>query len=137
MSEMTRDQVRSTDPGSTSHEAVVNAQFGARAGAYLTSAVHAKGADLDALAALARQHPEAAALDLGCGGGHATFAVAPHVRSVVAYDLAPEMLAVVANAAATRGLGNVATQQGVVERLPFADASFDLVMSRYSAHHWH
>jgi ubiquinone/menaquinone biosynthesis C-methylase UbiE len=24
-----------------------------------------------------------------------------------------------------------------VERLPFADDSFDLVVSRYSAHHWH
>jgi ubiquinone/menaquinone biosynthesis C-methylase UbiE len=119
-----------------SHEAVVNAQFGARANSYLTSAVHAKGADLDALAILARQHPEAATLDLGCGGGHVTFAVAPHVRNVVAYDLSPEMLAVVAGAAADRGLANVSTRQGVVERLPFADAGFDLVLSRYSAHHW-
>lgn len=35
-----------------------------------------------------------------------------------------------------RGLANVTTQQGVAERLSFADASFDMVMSRYSAHHW-
>jgi SAM-dependent methyltransferase len=30
----------------------------------------------------------------------------------------------------------VTTQQGRVERLPFPDASFDVVVSRYSAHHW-
>ncbi len=119
-----------------SHEAVVGGQFGSRATAYLTSAVHAQGADLTALAGLAEDRPEARVLDLGCGGGHVTFMVAPHVREVVAYDLSPEMLGVVAAAAQERGLGNVTTEQGVVERLPFDDASFDLVLSRYSAHHW-
>jgi SAM-dependent methyltransferase len=58
------------------------------------------------------------------------------VREVVAYDLSPEMLAVVARAAKERGLGNVLTRQGVAESLPFEDGSFDLVLSRFSAHHW-
>ncbi len=119
-----------------SHEALVGDQFGARAGAYLTSVVHAAGGDLERLAALARERPGARVLDLGCGGGHVTFAVAPHVREVVAYDLSPEMLEVVAGAARERALANVTTRQGVAERLPFADASFEVVMSRYSAHHW-
>jgi SAM-dependent methyltransferase len=119
-----------------SHETLVGAQFGSRAAAYLTSAVHARGEDLDAVAALVRARPDARVLDLGCGGGHVTFAAAPHVREVVAYDLSPEMLDVVARAAHDRGLGNVTTRQGVVESLPFADASFDVVLSRYSAHHW-
>ena len=118
------------------HEAVVGAQFGARAGAYLTSAVHAAGADLDALAALVRDRPGARVLDLGSGGGHVSFAAAPHVGEVVACDLSPQMLAVVARAAAERGLANVTTREGVAESLPFPDASFDFVLSRYSAHHW-
>jgi ubiquinone/menaquinone biosynthesis C-methylase UbiE len=118
------------------HEDVVSDQFGSRAAAYLKSAVHAQGADLEALITLARKHPEARVLDLGCGGGHVTFGVAPHVREVVAYDLSPEMLAVVALTAAERGLGGVTTQQGAAERLPFADGAFDLAFSRYSAHHW-
>ncbi|MFD2980389.1 class I SAM-dependent methyltransferase, partial [Klebsiella pneumoniae] len=46
------------------------------------------------------------------------------------------MLDVVASAAAERGLANVTTERGAAERLPFADASFDFVFSRYSAHHW-
>lgn len=119
-----------------SQEALVGGQFGARAEAYLKSAVHAQGRDLQDLAALVGTRPEARVLDLGCGGGHVTFAVAAQVREVVAYDLSPEMLEVVARTARERGLGNVAIQQGVVESLPFAEASFDLVLSRYSAHHW-
>ena len=46
------------------------------------------------------------------------------------------MLEVVARAAEERGLNNIATRQGVVEHLAFEDASFDCVLSRYSAHHW-
>ena len=80
--------------------------------------------------------PQARVLDLGCGGGHVSYHVAPHVHEVVAYDLSPEMLDVVARAAVERGLGNIATRQGVAELLPFADASFDFVLSRFSAHHW-
>lgn len=118
------------------HEALVGDQFGSRAGAYLTSTVHAQGADLEALAALMHDRPEAAVLDLGCGAGHVSFAVAPQVGSVVACDLSPEMLDVVARAAEDRGLGNLLTKQAVAERLPFDDASFDGVLSRYSAHHW-
>jgi SAM-dependent methyltransferase len=36
-----------------------------------------------------------------------------------------------------RGAANVVTRQGDVERLPFGDAEFDLLVTRYSAHHWH
>jgi SAM-dependent methyltransferase len=117
------------------HEALVGGQFGARAAAYLGSAVHAQGADLQALAALVKE-PHARVLDLGCGAGHVSFNVAPHAGSVVAYDLSPEMLEVVARTAAERGFRNVKTQQGIAEHLPFADASFDYVFSRFSAHHW-
>jgi SAM-dependent methyltransferase len=117
-------------------EALVGGQFGARAAAYLTSAVHSRGPELDALAALARDHPGGCVLDLGCGGGHVTFNVAPQVQEVVAYDLSPQMLDVVERAARDRKLDNVITRRGAAESLPFADASFDLVLSRYSAHHW-
>jgi SAM-dependent methyltransferase len=123
-------------PEERTHQAVVEGQFGARAAAYLGSAVHARGADLDALVALAHGQRTARVLDLGCGAGHVTFAAAPHVREVVACDLSAEMLDTVARAAAERGLANVRTARGAAERLPFEEASFDIVLSRYSAHHW-
>lgn len=117
-------------------ESLAEAQFGVQAAAYLNSAVHAQGADLAALAALAHGRADARVLDLGCGGGHVAYAVAPQVAEVVACDLSPRMLAVVAEAAASRGLANLRTVEAPAERLPFPDASFDLVLSRFSAHHW-
>ncbi|WJF91046.1 class I SAM-dependent methyltransferase [Paraburkholderia bonniea] len=117
------------------HDQVADA-FGATAAAYLTSQVHATGADLRTLAETIAATPGAAVLDLGCGAGHASFAVAPHAASVVAYDIAAPMLATVAAAALERGLDNIRTQQGAAEDLPFAAAAFDWVISRMSAHHW-
>jgi ubiquinone/menaquinone biosynthesis C-methylase UbiE len=119
-----------------SHEALVGDQFGSSAEAYLKSAVHARGADLEAIVNLTAGMSEARVLDLGCGGGHVSFNVAPHVREVVAYDLSREMLQVVARSAVERGLSNVITREGVAEKVPFDDESFDMVLSRYSAHHW-
>jgi ubiquinone/menaquinone biosynthesis C-methylase UbiE len=117
-------------------QAVVAQQFGNTASAYLSSAVHAQGADLvrlkEAAAALGRPR----VLDLGCGAGHASFAVAPAAAGVVAYDLAQPMLDVVAAAARERGLSSIETRQGNAAALPFADASFGMVVTRFSAHHW-
>ncbi|TPW31249.1 class I SAM-dependent methyltransferase [Pararhizobium mangrovi] len=118
------------------YETVVGTQFGSRADAYLESTVHAGGEDLAAIVAQVAERPGLTVLDLGCGGGHVTFNAAPHAASVTAYDVAPQMLAVVERAAAERGLSNVKTRRGVAEALPFDDASFDIVLTRLSAHHW-
>ena len=117
-------------------ETLVTSQFGSQAAAYVASAVHAQGEDLRAVAAEVEAVKPARVLDLGCGGGHVSFAAAPFSASVTAYDLSAEMLAAVAGEAAKRGLANIETRQGSVEHLPFDDASFDMVLSRYSAHHW-
>lgn len=120
-----------------SHKNAVERQFGDQASAYLTSAVHAQGKDLQRLATLLQPHGDAQLLDLGCGAGHASFAAAVAVKHVVAYDLSAQMLQVVSQAAADKKLTNIEVQQGLAESLPFADQRFDIVISRYSAHHWH
>jgi len=120
----------------TTHETLVVGQFGSQAKAYLESAVHAAGADLDLMSEIVGERPEAVALDMGCGGGHVSFRLAPHVRKIVASDLSREMLEVVAAEASRRGLANLETAQSPAESLPFPSASFDFVATRYSAHHW-
>jgi ubiquinone/menaquinone biosynthesis C-methylase UbiE len=119
------------------HDVLIAQQFGSTARAYLESVTHATGEDLEVLAQEIATIPNAAVLDLGCGAGHASFAVAPHAASVVAYDLTAEMLAVVTREASARKLGNITTVQGMAEELPFPDAHFDFAITRTSAHHWH
>jgi ubiquinone/menaquinone biosynthesis C-methylase UbiE len=118
------------------HNARVQSQYDTKAEAYLASTVHAQGADLQALAELARQWPQARALDVGCGGGHVSFTLAPRMREVVAYDLSAPMLDTVAREAKRRGLANLHTRQGAAEHLDEPADSFDLVATRFSAHHW-
>lgn len=119
-----------------SHDTLVVAQFGEKANNYVTSAVHAQGPDLDAIRRIAASRRPTRALDLGCGGGHVAFTLSPVAAQVTAYDLSAGMLDAVRTTAQARNLGNIATQAGPAEHLPFADASFDMVVSRYSAHHW-
>ena len=121
---------------SSDHSAVVDRQFGAQARAYVASEVHAGGADLDWIEAVVRAAKAAKALDLGCGGGHVSYRVAPHVGEVAACDLSAGMLAAVAETAAARGLSNIRTVRARAESLPFADGAFDRVLTRFSAHHW-
>jgi ubiquinone/menaquinone biosynthesis C-methylase UbiE len=121
----------------THHQAVQD-QFDPRAEAYLTSPVHAAGPDLAAARErIARELPSGAQiLDVGCGAGHLSFALAPAAATLIALDPAPGMLATVRQAAATRGLPQIETREGSAGALPFAAATFDLVCTRYSAHHW-
>ncbi|MBE7198170.1 MAG: class I SAM-dependent methyltransferase [Parafilimonas terrae] len=119
-----------------SHEDNVAGQFGPQAAAYVASAVHATGADLDRIGILVRALPAALVLDLGCGGGHVAFAAAQAGAQVTAYDLSPQMLGAVSAEAARRGLTGIETRQGSAEALPFPDGTFDAVLTRYSAHHW-
>ncbi len=119
-----------------SHDAVVRAQFGPRANAYVQSAVHAAGEDLDAVEAIVRRCAPAHAIDLGAGGGHVAYRLARHAAAVTAVDLSAEMLAAVAHTARERGLSNLATCAAPAEDLPFADAAFDFLACRFSAHHW-
>jgi len=118
------------------HHRIVQTQFGTRAKAYVDSAVHAKGADLDAVAQIAGALRPPRALDLGTGGGHLSYILAHHATEVTAADLSSEMLTVVASSARERGLANIRTVQAPAERLPFDDGHFDFVGCRFSAHHW-
>jgi ubiquinone/menaquinone biosynthesis C-methylase UbiE len=111
-------------------------QFGQVAENYSTSAVHAAGEDLPRLVAAAQLTGSEQVLDAGSGAGHTALAVAPHAAQVVSVDLAAAMLEQGRRLAAARGLANIDFRVGDVEALEFPDASFDVIVSRYSAHHW-
>jgi len=114
----------------------VERQFSLVAANYATSAVHVAGPDLMAMLAAADARADQRALDAGCGPGHTALAFAPHMAEVIGLDLTEAMLAQGRKLARDRGIANITFQRGDVERLPFPDAAFDLVTSRYSAHHY-
>ncbi len=73
-------------------------------------------------------------LDVACGPGILSAAIAKSARDVVAFDLTPEMLKKAAQRCA--GLGNVSFREGNANELPFADAGFDAAVTRLSVHHF-
>ena len=82
----------------------------------------------DALVGAARLREKDDVLELGAGTGLVTARVARRVRSLVATDLAPEMLEVARRSVRrTRGLSFAIVDYNAP--LPFLDRSFDLVLS--------
>lgn len=120
----------------TDLKSAVQEQFGRVAAKYLTSAVHAQGEDLPVMVEAANLQGNERVLDAGCGAGHTAASFAPYAAEVVALDFTASMLRQVEILAKDRGLANITTRLGDVENLPFPDSSFDLIVSRYSAHHW-
>jgi arsenite methyltransferase len=82
--------------------------------------------------ALGRLAPGERVLDLGSGAGTDSLIAAQMVGDnghVTGVDMTPEMLGKARSAAAAMGVTNVEFVEGEAERLPFADESFDVVVS--------
>jgi ubiquinone/menaquinone biosynthesis C-methylase UbiE len=118
------------------HKARVQAQFGRSAQDYVSSPGHRTGQDLVRLVELAQPSPSDTALDVATGGGHTALALAPHVGSVVASDLTPQMLEAAREFILGEGVRNATFEIADAEHMPFADESFDIVTCRIAPHHF-
>lgn len=92
-----------------------------RADAYRDSPTHASDADLDTVVEMCSPGEDVKILDVATGGGHVARRLREQGAEVVTLDPAPGMQPdVVASA----------------EHIPFADGSFDVVVSRIAPHHF-
>ncbi|MBN1287902.1 MAG: methyltransferase domain-containing protein [Anaerolineae bacterium] len=121
---------------SESPEQAARRVFGARAAFYGASKCHTDPAVLGRVVELAAPQPDWTVLDVGTGTGHTAFALAPHVASVVAVDITPEMLAEAERLCAARNVDNVTFRLADAHAIPFDDGVFDLVTCRRAAHHF-
>ncbi|HEX9837959.1 MAG TPA: methyltransferase domain-containing protein [Anaerolineales bacterium] len=81
--------------------------------------------------------PGDSVLDVGCGTGEVTLRAkmrAGKAGQVFGIDPAPEMITVARNKAARKGL-EIDFRVGVIESLPFSDASINVVTSSLMMHH--
>ena len=75
-------------------------------------------------------------LDVACGPGILSAAIAKSARAVVAFDLTPGMLKKAEQRCSEAGLAMSASVEGNAAELPFADGAFDAVVTRLSVHHF-
>jgi SAM-dependent methyltransferase len=81
---------------------------------------------------LGRIEPGSTVLDLGCGAGTDLLVAAQMVGAegrVIGIDMTATMLARARQSAEEMGLGNVELHEGLIESVPVADASVDVVIS--------
>jgi SAM-dependent methyltransferase len=92
-----------------------------RAEAYRTSPTHASDPDLDIVVEMCNPHAGKKILDVASGGGHVARRLREQGAEVVTLDPSP-------------GMG--ADVLAPAEHIPFADGSFDCVVTRIAPHHF-
>ncbi|MDA8269458.1 MAG: class I SAM-dependent methyltransferase [Actinomycetota bacterium] len=74
-------------------------------------------------------------VDLGCGSGQLTLALAKRATKVLGVDVSGSMLRELEQRAAAEGITNVECLVSPIERLSLPPGSVDVVVSNYALHH--
>lgn len=118
------------------HDKLIKEEFARQADSMSTFPVFTSSDILDRIKSAACPTSNSRVLDLGCGPGIVTEAFANDAGEVVAFDLTPEMIRNALTRCKGAGQTNVHFVIGHAERLPFQDASFDVVITRLTFHHF-
>jgi ubiquinone/menaquinone biosynthesis C-methylase UbiE len=118
------------------HSNLIRDQFTRQATPFSTAAPIANEAALKLIVEAAQAGPADEVLDVACGGGIVVCAFAPVVKHATGIDMTQAMLERARALAAEKGVANVTWREGEVERLPFPDGSFTIVVTRFAMHHF-
>ncbi len=118
------------------HDTVTIDQFTRTADSF--AALHTPQSDaelLDRIRSACRINSDSFVLDVACGPGLVAFMLAECAGHVTGLDLTPAMLDKARALQRQRGRTNLSWQVGRADALPFPEASFDVVVTRFSFHH--
>jgi ubiquinone/menaquinone biosynthesis C-methylase UbiE len=131
-----KDSKRLKDDSIKNHQNNILDQFSRQARPFSQQPAHSQEAFLNLLLEMSGVGPEDNVLDVACGPGLVACAFAGRAKSVTGIDLTPAMIERAKQIQAGKGLTNLTWQIGNVLPLLFPDASFSLVVTRYTFHHF-
>lgn len=117
------------------HNTIVQREFTLQAEAYAANPTVADPERVERLLRAVDPPADARVLDVATGPGYMAMGFAARCREVVALDLTEAPLALARRMGAERGLTNLRFMAGDATHLPFADASFDVVVCCLALHH--
>jgi ubiquinone/menaquinone biosynthesis C-methylase UbiE len=120
---------------SKKHNRIVQKQFSKTADAFSGFAPRDTEDMLLDRVEFAKPQPAEVALDVACGPGTLVLELAARVRFARGIDLTHAMLLRAVALKAERQVTNAWFDEGEAERLPYADAIFDLVTCQFAFHH--
>ena len=118
------------------HQALILDQFTRQATPFSTSPAIQDEEALSLIVAFSGAGADDTVLDVACGPGLVVCAFARTVRHATGIDVTPAMLDRARTLQRERGLANVTWQEGDVLPLPYPDASFSILVSRFAFHHF-
>lgn len=123
------------DSSTPDHNQTIVDQFTRQAAAFARMPAHSDAQAMQLLLDAAGIGAADRVLDVACGPGLVACAAAARARHVTGVDLTPEMIHQAVRLQRERGLTNMAWHVADVVALPFDDAAFSVVLSRYAFHH--
>lgn len=117
------------------HEDALRQEFTHQAASFGRSPAMTSAQTLGALVELVPEDPGARWIDVACGPGVVSRAIAEKVGSVAGVDLTPAMIEEARRRAGEEGVRNAGFAIGDATALDFADATFDGALTRLSLHH--
>src|SRR6266849_5049897 len=120
----------------STHQELIRDQFTKQAIPFATAPGIKDEEALRLLVDCADAGPEDTVLDVACGPGLVVCAFAQVVRHATGIDLTPAMIERAQTLQTEKRLTNVTWQVGDVLPLPYSNASFSIVTSRFAFHHF-
>ena len=123
-------------PVNDEHDAVTLDQFTKQAEPFAAMPAHSDADIVRLIRDGAGLTPASVVLDVACGPRLVALALAESARHVTGLDFTPAMLNKAGELQRKRGLANLTWDLGRADALPYANLSFDAVVTRFSFHHF-